>query len=211
MDEVFKRPTTPKVKEASLTITTTPETRVVQVQQKEDPYKDFVEIEAPAHMFILENQYYAQNTIMGQYTVLNRKTPGSLTTKSTSTVAAATVTESAKTSSQTYKPFGSLTKDQWEPEPTLLEKLEHERQNILYHEGTGSSRYKRKVQELKRAQNSERIHQAHLKAAAEARAAKEARDQATARTKEQDTGQVKEQDDKQAEDPDNTQMQDEDE
>ncbi len=147
-DEVFKRPATPKVKEASLTITTTPETKVVQAQQKEDPYKYFVEIEAPAYMFMMENQYYAQNTITGQYTVLNCETPRPIITELVSTVAAATVTDTAKTFSQANRSFGSLPKDRWEPQESLIEKLNNEAKNLQYLYGIEDRRYLLKKKQL---------------------------------------------------------------
>ncbi|MCP3684201.1 MAG: hypothetical protein GY861_16080, partial [bacterium] len=210
-EKVLKIPATPKAKEAvSFIVTATPEKRAVQVQQKEDPYKNFVEVEAPAHIFITENQYCAKDTTMGQYMVLNRKTPRSIITEPVSTVVAATVTESAKTSSRADKSFGSLTKDQWEPDESIIEKLAHDVSNLLYQYGVEDRRYRNKVKELEWAKKVDKTYQANLQAVKD-QAAKQARDQAAIQAKDQDAGQATEQDDKQAENPDNTQMQDEDE
>ncbi|MCP3684823.1 MAG: hypothetical protein GY861_19320 [bacterium] len=101
----------------------TPEKRAVQVQQKEDPFKNFVEVEAPAHIFLTENQYYAMDTITEKYTVLNRKTPRTKITEPVSTVAAAIVTSTAKTLLKAEKSFGSLSKDQWEPDENTIGRL----------------------------------------------------------------------------------------
>ncbi|MCP3683413.1 MAG: hypothetical protein GY861_12055 [bacterium] len=117
-EEVFKIPATPKAKEDSLIIMATPEERAVQVQQKEDPFKNFVEVEAPAHIFLTEDQYYAKDTLLGKYTILNRETPRPKITEpiSTPTVATAIVASVAKTALKLREPFGALAKDEWEPE-----------------------------------------------------------------------------------------------
>ncbi len=47
LENIFKIPATTKPKDSSLTIMATPKERIVQIQKKEDPFKDFVEIEPP--------------------------------------------------------------------------------------------------------------------------------------------------------------------
>ncbi|MCP3686093.1 MAG: hypothetical protein GY861_25890, partial [bacterium] len=119
-DKVFKIPVTLKPKEDSLTIMATSKERVVQVQKKEDPFKNFVEVEAPPHIFLTEEQYYARDTISGKYTILNRETPG---TKITEPISTSTVATAAKTVLKPKEPFGALPKDEWEPSGSTIEQL----------------------------------------------------------------------------------------
>ncbi|MCP3685516.1 MAG: hypothetical protein GY861_22930 [bacterium] len=101
---------------------------------------------------------------MKQYIVLTCKVAGDVTTKSTSTVASATVTKSAKTFSQADKSFGSSTKDQWEPDENIIEKLTHEVQNFLFLYGVNDSRYKNKVKELEWTKKSDKRYWESLQA-----------------------------------------------
>ncbi len=65
-DNVFKIPATPEPKDDSLTIMATSKERAVQVQKKEDPFKNFVEVETPSDIFLTEGQYYALDSLLGR-------------------------------------------------------------------------------------------------------------------------------------------------
>ncbi|MCP3686736.1 MAG: hypothetical protein GY861_29205, partial [bacterium] len=149
-EQVFKIPATLKAKEHSLVITTTSEKRAVQVQQKEDPFKNFVEVEAPAHIFLTGDQYYARDTILGKYMILNQESLKTKITEPVSTVAAAIVMSTAKIPSKTSKPFGSLPKDLWEPDKNTAKKLQEEVSVLLCKHGAADGRYQRKKKELER-------------------------------------------------------------
>ncbi|MCP3681871.1 MAG: hypothetical protein GY861_04200, partial [bacterium] len=121
-----------------------------------------MEVEAPAHIFLTEDQYYAKDTISEKYTVLNRKTPRTKITEpvSTSTVAAAIVASAAKIFPKADKPFGSLPKDQWEPDEDTIKKLQKEASALLHQYGTADKRYIKKKKELEWTIKMENILQA---------------------------------------------------
>ncbi|MCP3686463.1 MAG: hypothetical protein GY861_27815 [bacterium] len=149
-DKTFTIPATPKPKEDNLTITVTSKEKVVQVQKKEDPFKNFVEVEAPSYIFLTEEQYYAKDTISGKYTILNRETLRTKITEpiSTPTVVTAIVASAAKTASKSRKPFGTLPKDEWEPSRTTIEKLQKEASVLLHKYGAASAPYIQKKKDL---------------------------------------------------------------
>ncbi|MCP3685868.1 MAG: hypothetical protein GY861_24740, partial [bacterium] len=130
--------------------TVTSKEKVVQVQKKEDPFKNFVEVEAPSYIFLTEEQYYAKNTISGKYMILNHETPRTKITEpiSTPTVATSIVASAAKTASKPKEPFGTLPKDEWEPEGSTIGKLQKEVNALLYQYGTASVLYKWKKKDL---------------------------------------------------------------
>ncbi|MCP3684734.1 MAG: hypothetical protein GY861_18860, partial [bacterium] len=105
-------------------------------------------VEAPAHIFLTGDQYYAQDTISEKYTILNRESPRTKITEPVSTVAAAIVMSTAKIPSKTSKLFGSLPKDQWEPDKNTVKRLQEEVSVLLHKHGAADGWYKKKKKEL---------------------------------------------------------------
>ncbi len=94
-EDIFKVPATPKPKGSGLTVTTTLEERVVQVQ---DPFEHFVEVKPFPGLLLKEGQYYVQDPISGTCVVLDCKVPKSKTIKpaSTPSITSAIVSSAAK-------------------------------------------------------------------------------------------------------------------
>ncbi|MCP3681744.1 MAG: hypothetical protein GY861_03550, partial [bacterium] len=124
-ENVFKIPATPKPKDSSLIITATPKERTVQVQKKEDPFKNFVEIEPPSNLLLSEGQYYAQDSFSGKFAILYHEIPRPKITEPASapSVAAAIVSSAAKTVSKPREPFGTLAKDEWDSDENTIKQL----------------------------------------------------------------------------------------
>ncbi len=149
-DDVFKMPAMPKPKDVNLTVMATSEERTVQVQKKEDPFKNFVEIETPSYIFLTEEQYYARDSLSGKCMILYRETlrPKITEPASTPSIAAAIISSTAKTAPKLKKPFGALAKDEWEPKGSTIDQLQKEANTFLYKYGTASTLYIQKKKHL---------------------------------------------------------------
>ncbi|MCP3686485.1 MAG: hypothetical protein GY861_27930, partial [bacterium] len=141
LENIFKIPATLKPKDSSLTITATPKERIVQVQKKEDPFKNFTEVKPPSDLLLAEGQYYAQDSFSGKFAILNHEIPR----PKIPSVAAAIVSSAAKTVSQ---PFGALTKEEWDSEENTVNQLRLEAKSLLLKHGAGHKWYKQKKKDL---------------------------------------------------------------